>query len=151
MTRSTPLRSDFRYFQTVTTRWSDNDAYGHINNVQYYSFFDTVVNHFLIDVAGLDIHHAEVIGVAVESKCTFRRALAYPETLEAGMRVEYTGRTSVRYGIGIFRQDQEEAAAWGYFVHVFVERESMRKTPIPEPIEAALDTIAGTGKSPDQR
>ncbi|MEM9304463.1 MAG: thioesterase family protein [Pseudomonadota bacterium] len=138
---SDPTRDDFRYFTSIHTRWMDNDIYGHINNVQYYSYFDTVVNHYLIHQGGLDIHRAAVIGVAIESKCTYRKPLAYPDIIEAGVRVEHLGNSSVRYGVGIFRQDDRDAAAFGYFVHVFVERHEMDKVPIPAPIRAALERI----------
>ena len=140
-TEVTPTRNCYGYFQPISTRWMDNDLYGHINNVQYYSFFDTIVNHFLITVGGLDIHRASIIGVAIESHCNYRQPLAYPQTLDAGLRVEAIGNTSVRYGVGIFGQEIEQAAAWGHFVHVFVDRDRMKKVPIPESLRLALGQL----------
>ena len=135
---STERRGDYRHFLVITTRWMDNDLYGHVNNVVYYSFFDTVINQYLIRAGGLDIHDGPVIGLAVESTCRFHRPLAYPEPVDAGLRVGKLGRTSVRYEIGLFAARADEPAATGHFVHVFVERQSRRPTPIPEPIRAAL-------------
>jgi len=134
-------RGDYRHFLTVPTRWMDNDIYGHVNNVVYYSYFDTVVNRYLIDHGGLDIHQAVVIGVAVETQCRFFSSLAFPEIIDAGLRVATLGRSSVRYDIGLFKSGAATAAAEGYFVHVFVERTSQRPTPIPEPIRTALARI----------
>jgi acyl-CoA thioester hydrolase len=131
-------RGDYPHFHVITTRWMDNDLYGHINNVVYYSFFDTVINHYLIRAGGLDIHDGSVIGLAVESMCRFHRPLAYPDPVDAGLRVGKLGRSSVRYEVGLFAADEDEPAATGHFVHVFVERQSRRPTPIPEPIRAAL-------------
>ncbi len=132
----------YPYQVAISTRWMDNDVYGHINNVQYYSFFDTVVNRYLIEEGGLDIQRAEVIGVCVESKCNYARPLAFPQTLTAGLRVEHLSRRSVRYGIAIAAKGETEAAASGHFVHVFVERESMSAVPIPDRLREALERIA---------
>lgn len=141
MSDAHPLRTDYPWFHTITTRWMDNDIYGHVNNVQYYAYFDTAVNHFLITEGGLDIHHATVIGVCVESKCTYRSPLAYPERIEAGVRVEHLGNRSVRYGVGIFREGQAEPAASGYFVHVFVGRDDMAAQPVPPGLRSALERL----------
>ncbi|MFL5359252.1 acyl-CoA thioesterase [Archangium sp.] len=131
----------YRYFQPITTRWMDNDVYGHINNVTYYSYFDTIANHYLIHEGGLDIVTSPVIGLVVESRCTYRAPLAYPDTLRAGLRVDKLGNRSVTYGIGIFKEGEEQAAAHGYFVHVFVDRQSRKATPMPERLREALARI----------
>ena len=136
-----PTRDDFRAFYEVPTRWLDNDVYGHVNNVHYYSFFDTAIAHFLIGEAGLDPMRSEVIGYCVESGCRFRRGVRFPERITAGLRVAHIGRSSVRYEIGIFRDDDREAAADGHFVHVFVDRASERATPLPETLRAALERL----------
>ena len=135
---STEQRSHYPHFHAITTRWMDNDLYGHVNNVVYYSFFDTVINQYLIRAGGLDIHEGSVIGLAVESMCRFHQPLAYPDPVDAGLRVGKLGRSSVRYEVGLFATRADEPAATGHFVHVFVERHSRRPTPIPEPIRAAL-------------
>ncbi|MCB2099413.1 MAG: acyl-CoA thioesterase [Rhodobacterales bacterium] len=134
-------RGDYTRFMPIQTRWSDNDLYGHVNNVTYYSYFDTAVNAYYIEAAGMDILNAEVIGVVVETKCNFRSSVAYPEALVAGLRVAHLGRTSVRWEIGIFGPDQETAAAFGHFVHVFVDRASNTPVPIPPRIRAALERL----------
>ena len=131
-------RGDYPHFHAITTRWMDNDLYGHVNNVVYYSFFDTVINQYLIRAGGLDIHDGPVIGLAVESMCRFHQPLTYPDPVDAGLRVGKLGRSSVRYEVGRFAARADEPAATGHFVHVFVERRSRRPTPIPEPIRAAL-------------
>ncbi|MBL8652873.1 MAG: acyl-CoA thioesterase [Alphaproteobacteria bacterium] len=142
MTREPPgRRSDYRHFLAIPTRWMDNDVYGHVNNVVYYSYFDTVINRFLIERGGLDIHAATIIGVAAESGCRFRDSFAYPETIDAGLRVGHLGNSSVRYEIGLFREGKDEAAAEGHFVHVFVERGVQKPVPIPAAIRAALESI----------
>ncbi len=137
-------RARYPHFLTIPTRWMDNDIYGHVNNVVYYSYFDTVINGFLIDPGGLDIHGGPVIGVCAESACRYRAAFAFPEPVEAGLRVGHLGRTSVRYEIGLFKAGTEQAAAEGHFVHVFVDRESRAPAPIPERIRAALERIRAT-------
>ena len=126
----------------IQTRWKDNDVYGHVNNVEYYSFFDTVINAWLINEGGLDIERGEIIGLCVESHCEYRAALTFPETIEVGLRVGRLGKSSVRYELAIFREGDEEAAADGHFVHVFVDRVSMRPTPIPPGIRVAFERIA---------
>ncbi len=134
-------RAGYPHFLTIPTRWMDNDIYGHVNNVVYYSYFDTVINAYLIDPGGLDIHGAAVVGVCAESACRYRAAFAFPEPVEAGLRVAHLGRSSVRYEIGLFKAGAEHAAAQGHFVHVFVDRESRAPAPIPEHIRAALQRI----------
>ncbi|RKG75975.1 acyl-CoA thioesterase [Corallococcus terminator] len=116
----------------------DNDLYGHINNVTYYSYFDTVANHYLIHEGGLDIHAGTIIGLVVESKCTYRAPLAYPDRLRAGLRVEKLGNRSVTYGIALFKEDAEQAAAHGYFVHVFVDRATRKAVAMPARLRDAL-------------
>jgi acyl-CoA thioester hydrolase len=132
---------DYPYVLEIPTRWKDNDVYGHVNNVEYYSYFDTVVNTYLITEGGLDIHRGDVIGLAVESHCSFSAALAFPETVRAGLRVGKLGNSSVRYEIGLFGEQSDEPAAEGWFVHVFVDRESRRPAPIPERIRSALERL----------
>jgi acyl-CoA thioester hydrolase len=132
----------YRYFLPITTRWMDNDVYGHINNVTYYSYFDTVANHYLIHEGGLDIHTSPVIGLVVESRCTYRAPLAYPDKLRAGLRVDKLGNRSVTYGIGIFKEGEEQAAAHGHFVHVFVDRQSRKATAMPDRLREALARIS---------
>ena len=134
-------RDRYPHFLSIQTRWSDNDIYGHVNNVTYYSYFDTVVNCFLIDQGGLDIETDSVIGVAVETMCKFNKPLAYPEVLESGLRGGKLGNSSVRYEIGIFQEGAAEAAAMGHFVHVFVDRATGKPAPIPDAIRSALEQI----------
>lgn len=134
-------RADYRHFQTITTRWMDNDAYGHINNVQYYSFFDTVVNRFLIDRGVLDIQESSVIGLVVETRCNYFSSAAFPDDIEAGIRVAHLGRSSVRYEVGLFLAGQDHPIAAGHFVHVYVDRASQRPVDIPEPMRDLLETI----------
>jgi len=126
----------------ITTRWKDNDVYGHVNNVEYYSFFDTVINQYLIAQGGLDIAAGTVIGVCAESHCTYRGPLAFPGTVDAGLRVGHLGRSSVRYEIELREQGAGEAAAEGWFVHVFVDRDSRRPVAIPDRLRSALEALA---------
>ncbi len=136
-----PGRADFPHLLSIPTRWMDNDVYGHVNNVVYYSYFDTVINEYLIREGGLDIHSGAAIGYCVESQCRYLAALAFPEVIEAGLRVAHLGRSSVRYEIGLFRQGDEQPAALGSFVHVFVAREDERPTAMPEGIRASLERL----------
>jgi acyl-CoA thioester hydrolase len=138
MTRRVPTRAEFRRFLAIPTRWMDNDNYGHVNNVVYYSYFDTVVNEHLIRVGGLDVRNAPVVGLVVETCCRFHRPLSFPGVVDAGLRVARLGNTSVRYEIGLFAGGDEAAAADGHFVHVWVERASNRPTRVPEAIRNAL-------------
>jgi acyl-CoA thioester hydrolase len=133
-------RENYKHFQPVPTRWNDNDVYGHVNNIEYYSYFDTVISTYLIKEGGLDFLAGPVIGVCAESHCRFLRELTFPETVEAGLRVEHIGRSSVRYGIGLFRSEGSLAAE-GWFVHVFVDRATRRPTSLPAPLRAALELL----------
>jgi acyl-CoA thioester hydrolase len=135
-------RDDYKHFLTIETRWMDNDVYGHVNNVVYYSFFDTAVNRYLIDEGVLDIRAGETIGFVVETSCTYEKPIAFPDRVTAGIRVARIGTSSVRYEIGIFRNDDDESAAHGHFVHVYVDRTAERSRPIPEPMRAALEKIS---------
>jgi acyl-CoA thioester hydrolase len=132
---------DYPHRLTIPTRWGDNDVYGHVNNVQYYAFFDTVINAWLIAEGGLDIHDGEVIGVCAESHCEFHAPLAFPEPVEAALRVGHLGRTSVRYEIALYGPGAAEPAATGWFVHVFVDRAGRRPVDIPERLRAALERL----------
>jgi acyl-CoA thioester hydrolase len=132
------MRAAYPHFLAIPTRWMDNDVYGHVNNVTYYSYFDTVVNRYLIDYADLRIDSSPVIGVVVETLCRFKKALAFPDLVEAGLRVAKIGNTSVRYEIGIFRAGDDDPAGEGHFVHVYVDRDSRRPVPVPESMRAAL-------------
>jgi acyl-CoA thioester hydrolase len=132
---------DYRYFLPIGTRWMDNDVYGHVNNVTYYSYFDSVANHFLIREGGLDIHTSSVIALVVESGCSYRAPVAYPDELSAGLRVDKLSTRAVTYGVAIFNATDQAAVAQGHFVHVFVDRETRKAVPIPDPIRDALATL----------
>jgi acyl-CoA thioester hydrolase len=134
-------RSRFLHFLAIPTRWMDNDVYGHVNNVVYYSYFDTVINRYLIDEGGLDIAGGDTIGLCVESHCAYARPVAFPEELEAGLRVAHLGRSSVRYEIGIFTRGMESVSAHGWFVHVFVDRTTRRPTAFTEKMRTALERL----------
>jgi acyl-CoA thioester hydrolase len=136
-------RADFRVFRAIPTRWHDNDAYGHVNNVVYYGWFDTAVNAWLIENGFLDLAGSEIVGLVVETACTYFESVAFPETVEAGIAVERLGNSSVTYRIGIFRQGSAQAAAQGRFTHVYVERVSQKPVSIPAPLRAALAAIQG--------
>jgi acyl-CoA thioester hydrolase len=132
-------RADYPHQLPIATRWMDNDIYGHVNNVVYYAYFDTVINRWLIDEGGLDIHGGNVIGLCVESRCSYLRPVAFPDALEAGLRVVHLGRSSVRYEIAIFVAGADDAVAQGEFVHVFVERDGRRPVAaLPERLRDAL-------------
>jgi acyl-CoA thioester hydrolase len=132
------LRQQYRYFLPITTRWQDNDVYQHVNNVVYYAYFDTVVNQYLLEKEVLEIGSGQIIGLVVESACRYFSPISFPERVLAGLRVGKLGTTSVRYEVGIFRDDQSEASAEGYFVHVYVDRATRRPVPLPQPLQAAL-------------
>ena len=134
-------RSDFGYFAALTTRWADNDLYGHVKNVVYYSWFDTAVNGYLIEQGALDIHDGTTIGLVIETQCNYFASLAFPQTVEAGLRVTKLGTSSVRYEIGLFAQGEAMTAAFGHFVHVYVERESRRPCPLPDKLRSVLETL----------
>jgi acyl-CoA thioester hydrolase len=130
--------SAFAHFTDITTRWIDNDAYGHINNVVYYEFFDTVVNGYLVAQGALDIAGGTVIGLVVETKCNYFRPIAFPDPVRAGLRVTHLGTSSVRYEVGIFRGAEDIASAQGHFVHVYVDRASGKPVPLPEVLKRVL-------------
>lgn len=134
-------RADFVHFHALETRWMDNDVYGHVNNVTYYSYFDTAVNHYLIAQGALDIARAEVIGLVVETQCRYFSPVAFPETIEVGLRVAKIGTSSVRYELGIFRKGEDVAAAQGHFVHVYVDRASNRPVALPDVYRRALQPL----------
>ncbi|QEL25491.1 acyl-CoA thioesterase [Bosea sp. F3-2] len=135
-------RGDFRVFRAIPTRWHDNDAYGHVNNVVYYGWFDTAVNAWLIEGGFLDLAGSETVGLVVETGCTYFESVAFPETVEAGIAVERLGNSSVTYRIGIFRQGREQAAAQGRFTHVYVERAGQKPVSIPVSLRVALGELA---------
>ncbi len=139
--KSQPKRSDYFHFYELDTRWSDNDIYGHVNNVVYYSYFDSAVNRYLIEQGELDIHGGSVIGIVVSSHCHYHSALAYPDKIEAGLKVDRLGNSSVHYGVGIFKRGHHLASAHGQFVHVFVDRETRRPIPIPDTIRSAFTAL----------
>jgi acyl-CoA thioester hydrolase len=134
-------RSAYKVFRTIGTRWMDNDAYGHVNNVVYYSWFDTVVNAHLVEQGALDIHRGETIGLVIETQCKYFAALAFPQTVEAGLRVAHMGNSSVRYEVGLFAQGQPLTAAKGHFVHVYVDRATRRPSALPDKLRLVLDAL----------
>lgn len=135
------LRTDYASLSVITTRWMDNDIYGHVNNVIYYSFFDTAVNGLLIKAGVLDPSGGKVIGLVVETGCRYSKPIAFPEPIEAGVRVARLGSSSVRYEIGLFKSGETQAVAEGYFSHVYVDRDSRRPTPLPDMLRAYLETL----------
>jgi acyl-CoA thioester hydrolase len=134
-------RSDFRVLRAITTRWHDNDHYGHVNNVVYYAYFDTAVNGFLIEASGTDVRDLPAIGIVAETSCRFLRELSFPDTVWAGLALERLGNSSVVYRIALFRNDEAEPAAIGRFVHVYVDGQTRRPVPVPERIRAALNGL----------
>ncbi|MGQ0834548.1 MAG: acyl-CoA thioesterase [Gammaproteobacteria bacterium] len=134
----TASRHDFRAWRTITTRWMDDDVYGHVNNVVYYSYFDTAVNGFLIEASGADIRTLPAIGVVAETSCRFFKSLSFPERVEVGLAVERLGRTSIVYRIGIFCEGDAEPAAIGRFAHVYVDAATRRPVPVPDVIRDAV-------------
>ena len=142
MSRPVPTtRADYPHFLSIDTRWSDNDLYGHVNNVVYYSYFDTVVNEYMIRYGALDLEAGKTIGLVVETHCSYFASLAFPERIDAGLRVVQLGTTSVRYEVGIFSAGSGQAAAQGHFVHVYVDRDTRRPVPLPEALVAALKPL----------
>ena len=135
-------RNAYRHFQDITTRWMDNDPYGHVNNAVYYSYFDTAVNAYLIGQGALDIATSPVIGLVVETHCNYFSAIAFPDLVRAGLRVAHLGTSSVRYEIGLFRNDEYLASAQGHFVHVYVERAAGKPVPLPDKLQAVLKPLA---------
>lgn len=136
-------RADYRHILPLQTRWADNDIYGHVNNVAYYGYFDTIVNQYLIGAGALDIHEGAVIGLVVETGCRYFAPLAFPQKLDGALRVARIGNSSVRYELAIFSAGEDAPAAEGHFVHVYVDRESRRPTLLPAPFRAALEKIQG--------
>jgi acyl-CoA thioester hydrolase len=147
MARETPQRrAAFPHLAEITTRWMDNDVYGHVNNVVYYAFFDTVVNGYLIaqgalNIAARDQSGSDVIGLVVETQCNYFKPVAFPDRVTAGLRVAHIGTSSVRYEIALFRNGDDEAAAQGHFVHVYVERAGNKPVPLPQPLMSALAAL----------
>ena len=142
MSRQPPSqRTDFRWLHAITTRWLDNDAYGHVNNVVYYSWFDTAVNRFLIDSGVLDIARSPAIGLVAETGCRYHSSVAYPDAVTVGVRIAWLGTSSVRYELAVFRNDAPQAAADGHFVHVYVDRATQRPVPIPPGARTAMQTL----------
>ncbi len=135
------LRAAYRVFRAISTRWMDNDAYGHVNNVIYYSWFDTAVNAYLIEQGVLDVAQGQTIGLVIETQCNYFSPLAFPQTIEAGIRVAQLGKSSVRYELGLFAQDAPLTAAKGHFIHVYVDRETRRPTPLPHPLKKVLEQL----------
>ena len=133
-------RSEYQFVFPIQTRWADNDIYGHVNNVTYYSYFDTAANALLIQNAGFDIHHSPIIGLVVNSSCNFLQELTYPEIIEVGVAISKIGNSSLTYDLAIFKQNQSTASAQGQFVHVFVDRETKKSTPIPNEMRDALQS-----------
>jgi acyl-CoA thioester hydrolase len=138
-------RSAYVHFQPISTRWMDNDVYGHVNNVVYYSYFDTVVNAYLIREGALDVAAGATIGLVIETQCNYFSPLSFPDTVVAGLRVARLGKTSVRYEVGLFRNDDEVAAAQGHFVHVYVDRQTRRPVPLPSALRLALQPLVIRG------
>ena len=136
-----PVWDDYRAGSSITTRWNDNDPYGHVNNAVYYFWFDSAVNRYLIEQGALDIGKSDVIGLVVQTSCEYFAPIAFPDLVEARIRVEKLGRTSVTYGVGLFRGEEKTASAAGRFTHVYVDRESRRPTPLPVPLRSALELI----------
>ena len=134
-------RSAYKLFRTLDTRWMDNDAYGHVNNVVYYSWFDTAVNAHLIEQGALDIHQGNTIGLVIETQCNYFAPLTFPQTVQAGLRVARLGTSSVRYEVGLFAKDQNTAAAQGHFVHVYVNRQTRRPVPLPDKLKLVLEKL----------
>ncbi|HEX2531697.1 MAG TPA: thioesterase family protein [Burkholderiaceae bacterium] len=134
-------RSAYKHFHEITTRWMDNDAYGHVNNVVYYNWFDTAVNQFLIAHGALDIERSPVIGLVIETQCNYFSSVAFPERVLAGIRVATLGNSSVRYEVGIFKEKEDTASAQGHFVHVYVDRQTRKPCPIPDQMRTALQKI----------
>ncbi len=138
MSQPEHLRADYVHFQPITTRWHDNDVYGHVNNVVYYGYFDSAVNAYLIEQGGLDIHEGKVVGFVISSSCDYFASIAFPERIEVGLRVAKLGNSSVQYELAIFKQGEEQACAAGRFVHVFVDRASNRPVSIPTALRESM-------------
>ena len=133
-----PRRADYAHFTTISTRWSDNDAYRHVNNVVYYGFFDTAVNEHLMRAGVLDVEHSPVVGLVVETQCRYLAPISFPDRVSVGLRVAHLGTSSLRYELAVFRNDDDTAAATGHFVHVYVDRATNRPVPVPAAVRAAV-------------
>lgn len=139
MSKPTPApRTAYRHFRAISTRWMDNDVYGHVNNVVYYSYFDTVVNQYLLERGVLDIERSTVIGLVVETQCNYFSPITFPDTVHTGLRVAKLGSSSVRFEVGLFRNDDPLASAQGHFVHVYVDRATRRSTDLPGDLRRVL-------------
>ena len=134
-------RAAYAHFTAMPTRWGDNDSYGHVNNVVYYSFFDSAVNRHLIERGVLDIEGSAIVGLVIETRCTFFSSMGFPDTVQVGMKVVHLGNSSVRYEIALFRNDEDTASAVGHFVHVYVNRADNRPVAIPADVRAVLQTL----------
>ena len=134
-------RSAFAHFHTIATRWKDNDIFGHVNNVVYYSYFDTAVNAFLIEQGVLDLQNSSVVGLVAETQCRFHSSMAFPDTVHVGLRLAHLGTSSIRYEIGVFRNDEQLASASGHFVHVYVDRAANRPVPMPQALIRAAELL----------
>ncbi len=134
-------RDSYNTFRTISTRWMDNDAYGHVNNAVYYSWFDTVVNAHLIEAGALDIHHGEVIGLVIETQCNYFAPIEFPQLVEAGLRVAHMGKSSVRYEVGLFVRGEPLTAARGHFIHVYVDRATRRPAALPDKLRSVLEAL----------
>ena len=137
----TETRSAFAHFHRIETRWKDNDVFGHVNNVVYYSYFDTAVNAFLIEHGVLDLQQSKIVGLVAETQCRYYSSLAFPDTVYVGLRLAHLGTSSIRYEVGVFRNDDQTASAQGYFVHVYVDRESNRPVPMPAALVKAAELL----------
>ena len=140
-----PVRADFRWFLPITTRWMDNDPFGHVNNVVYYSWIDTAVNRFLIGCGALDIATSPVVGIVAETGCRYFSEISYPDPVAVGIAVVSLGRSSVRYEAGIFRAEADAASAAGHFTHVYCDRSTMRPVPIPDHVRSEMEKIQRQG------
>lgn len=134
-------RSAFAHFHRIETRWKDNDVFGHVNNVVYYSYFDTAVNAFLIEHGVLDLQQSKIVGLVAETQCRYYSSLAFPDTVYVGLRLAHLGTSSIRYEVGVFRNHDQTASAQGYFVHVYVDRESNRPVPMPAALVKAAELL----------
>lgn len=141
----TPTRQSYKHFLPIQTRWRDNDPYQHVNNAVYYEYFDTVINEYLIRAGGLDYTNGEIVGLAIETHCEFHKPIKFPQVIDAGVRIAKLGNSSVRYEVGLFIAGDDECAAHGHFVHVFVKRPESRPTPIPPPLRAAMEKLLAAG------
>ncbi|MBC3477228.1 MULTISPECIES: thioesterase family protein [Pseudomonas] len=141
MARERPLRGAYRHFQPISTRWHDNDLYGHVNNVIYYSYFDSAVNTWLIEHAGLDVHSDPVVAYVAGSACDYYASVAFPQRIEVGIAIDKLGNSSVQYALAVFVEGQPQACAAGRFTHVFVDRRDHRPVPIPAKLRSAFERL----------